>query len=135
MRGRNGHRMTFQRMTPQRFEKIAYHALETLPQEFRPFIEACVLTVEPAASDELRRELELEDDEELYGLYEGTALIDRSVNDPPEPPPRVRLFYESLLADCETEEELVHEIQVTVLHEIGHHFGLDESDLEKHGYG
>jgi len=76
----------------------------------------------------------LEKDEDLFGIYEGAALTERSVADAPEMPPRLILFQEPLLDACETEDELIHEIQVTVLHEVGHHFGLDEDRLEELGF-
>jgi len=62
-------------------------------------------------------------------------LTEASRDDEPDVPPRITLFYEPLIADCETDEALRREIQITILHEIGHFFGLDEDDLERLGYG
>jgi predicted Zn-dependent protease with MMP-like domain len=122
-------------VTPKRFRKIAEQAVAELPSEFRPFLCEIVLAVKARPSRKLLRELDVPDDEDLFGFYDGPALIDRSAADPPGMPSRIVLFYEPLLDACETREELVHEIQTTILHEIGHHFGLDEERLEDLGYG
>jgi len=121
-------------MKPAEFERIAREAIRRIPAEFQPYLEDCVITIEAHPPKELLLDLEMEEDEELFGLYEGRALTERSHDDPPEMPPRIRLFYEPLLEFCETEDELIFEIQVTVLHEIGHHFGLDEERLDELGY-
>lgn len=122
-------------MTPTEFERLARKAIADLPTMFLPWLENVILVIEPHASDALLESLDVPDDEDIYGLYDGAALTDRNVNDPPAMPARIFLYYEPLLADCETDSELVHEIQTTVLHEIGHHFGMDEDQLEALGYG
>lgn len=121
-------------MSPRKFERIARRAIAGLPAEFRPCLRNVMLVIEPCASDKLLAELGIAADEDLFGLYDGPALTDRTSADPPELPPRITLYYEPLLDACETAEELTHEIQATVLHEIGHHFGLDEDRLAELGY-
>ncbi len=121
---------------PARFKHIAREAMATLPAEFQPYLENVVLQVEPYASDELLDELGIPPDDDLLGLYDdspGSTLLGNA--DPIQLPPRIVLYYEPLLDACETEAELIREIQITVVHEIGHHFGLDEDRLEKLGYG
>ena len=122
-------------MSPTQFEAVARRAVESLPAEFKPYLADCILLVEPRATPEQLRTLELAEDEDLFGLYEGSALTERQVGDPPELPPRITLFYEPLMDACASDDELIHEIQVTILHEIGHHFGLDEERLEELGFG
>jgi predicted Zn-dependent protease with MMP-like domain len=121
-------------MTPAQFKRIARQALQSMPEEFQTLVADCMLVIEPNPSRELLKDLDVGDDEDLFGLYEGTALTERNCNDAPEPPPRIILFYEPLLSACETEEELIAEIQKTVLHEIGHHFGMDEERLAELGF-
>ncbi len=121
-------------MTKDEFRRVALRALKRLPEEFRPYVEDCLLVIRRRPSPKLLREMEIPEDEGLYGLYEGTALTEHRYDEIAELPPRIILFYEPLLEDCETEDELVHEIQVTVLHELGHHFGLDEDRLTELGY-
>ncbi len=122
-------------MSPAQFKAIAQRAVENLPDEFKPYLADCMLRLEPRASPEQLRELDISDDEDLFGLYEGPALTERHLDDPPGMPPCITLFYEPLMDACESETELIHEIQVTILHEIGHHFGLDEERLEELGFG
>ena len=117
------------------FRKTARRALAGLPAEFQPYVQDCVLVVQRRPSPRLLAEMEVPEDEDLFAVYEGPALTERTHEDPPELPPRIILFYEPLLDACETEKELIHEIQVTVLHEIGHHFGLDEQRLDELGFG
>jgi len=121
-------------MGPKRFGKIARRAIARLPEEFQPYVQDVMLVLEPYAPDELLDDLGVPADEDLFGLYEGPSLDERGAGGTPEMPPRITLYYAALLDDCETEEELVHEIQTTVLHEIGHHFGLDEDRLTELGY-
>lgn len=121
-------------MTPTQFKSIARRAIETLPEEFKPYLENCMLLVEEYPQKELLEEMGIPDDEGLYGLYEGTGMAGLDTDSTPGLPPRITLFYGSLLEDFDAEDELVHEIQTTVLHEIGHHFGLDEDRLADLGY-
>src|SRR5206468_3715234 len=122
-------------MTLNEFKAIAREAVENLPEVFRECVADIDIRIEPRASDELLDELEVPEDEDIYGIYEGPSLTERNANDPPGLPPRITLFYEPLLEDFETKEELIHEIQTTILHEIGHFFGLEEDDLERLGFG
>jgi predicted Zn-dependent protease with MMP-like domain len=121
-------------MTKEEFRRIAQRALRRLPEEFRPYVADCMLIIRRRPSPRLLREMEVPEEDALYGLYEGSALTERRHDDMPSLPPRVILFYEPLLEECETEKELIRQIQVTVLHEIGHHLGLDEERLAELGY-
>lgn len=122
-------------MTLKRFKAIARQAIRELPAQFHPHVDEIVVLVKAEASEKLRRELRLEPDEDIFGLYEGPALTERQGSDAPAMPPRILLFYEPLLDACGTDAELKREIQITVLHEIGHFFGLDEEQLERLGFG
>jgi predicted Zn-dependent protease with MMP-like domain len=121
-------------MGPKRFEKLARKAIAGLPEEFQPYVQEVMLVIEPYASEELLDDLGVPEDEDLFGLYEGPSLAEREAGGAPEMPPRITLYYRAFLDECETEEELIHEIQTTVLHEIGHHFGLEEDRLTELGY-
>jgi predicted Zn-dependent protease with MMP-like domain len=122
------------RISRRRFEEIALQAVRDLPAEFRPYARECALSVERRPSREVLEKLGVPEDEDLFGYYEGVAVIDRHVDDLPGAPPRIILYREPLMAACASEEELKHEIQVTVLHELGHHFGLDEGRLAELGF-
>ena len=116
-------------MQIKRFVKIARQAIAGLPDEFQPYVQNVMLVLEPYAPEEILDGHDVPEDEDLMGLYEGPALAESGSTGPAEMPPRITLYYEALLDACETEEELIHEIQTTVLHEIGHHFGLEEDRL------
>jgi len=122
------------RISRRRFEELALEAVRDLPAEFRPYARECVLSVERRPSPEVLDRLGVPEDEELFGYYEGVAVVDRHLDDPPEAPPRIILYRQPLLAACASEAELKREIQVTVLHELGHHFGLDEGRLAALGF-
>lgn len=122
-------------MSAEEFEKLAREVVAELPVEFREHLEEIIFSIEPYAPDDLLEQMDVPEDEDLFGLYEGAALTERSVSDAPLLPPRIRLFYEAILDDCLTIEEVREEVRTTLLHEIGHHFGMDEDDLDRLGYG
>ena len=76
----------------------------------------------------------VDDPTELLGLYHGTPLTERSIEEGFSMPDRIVLYQRNIEDMCETKDEVIEEIRTTVLHEIGHHFGLDEDDLEELGY-
>jgi predicted Zn-dependent protease with MMP-like domain len=71
----------------------------------------------------------------LLGLYRGVPLPERSVNQVVEMPARIILFKANIERACRGRSEMIEQIRITLLHEIGHHFGFDEEDLEELGYG
>ncbi|HOX07438.1 MAG TPA: metallopeptidase family protein [Planctomycetota bacterium] len=122
------------RISRRRFEEIALEAVRELPDEFQEHVEGCVVAVERRASREVMEKLGMPEDEELFGYYEGVALVDRHIDDLPGPPPTITLYSEPLMAACDSEEQLAGEIRITVLHEIAHHLGIDDARLEELGY-
>jgi predicted Zn-dependent protease with MMP-like domain len=121
-------------MTVREFRRIARRAIARLPAELRPYADDCMVLVKRRPSRKLLRSLEISEEEGLYGLYEGPSLGERQCDRIAEEPPIIVLFYEPLVEDCETSEELEREIHLTILHEIGHHFGMDEDRLAELGY-
>src|SRR4051812_16654282 len=71
----------------------------------------------------------------LLGLYHGRPRTRRSVEDSGAMPDVIYLFQEHIEQVCNSEQELIRQVRITVLHEIGHHFGMDEDDLDELGYG
>ena len=116
------------------FKEICRRALLKLPEDLRKYALECIIDFEPCVSETTRKEMDLDDEEELFGLYHGLPMTHEHHLAPPTLPARITLYYETLMDACETEEELIREIQVTLLHEIGHHFGMDEDQLEALGY-
>jgi predicted Zn-dependent protease with MMP-like domain len=122
-------------VTKKEFEEIVERALETLPEEFGEFLEEVPVEVHLRPSRKLLRELGMEDDELLMGLYHGRPMTERSVEDSARMPDVIYIFQEDHELVCDNREQLVEEVRKTVLHEIGHHFGMDEDDLDELGYG
>lgn len=115
------------------FDRIVEEALREIPDEFRPHLDNVMVEVRARPDVRLMREYEVPDD--LLGLYVGVPLEDKALGGGlPPMPDRVLIFRENLLDMCESRAELLEEIRITVLHEIGHHFGLDEDRLEELGY-
>jgi predicted Zn-dependent protease with MMP-like domain len=96
----------------QQFEDAAQAAVDSIPDEFRPYLENTVFVIEESSP------------EDLMGLYEGaTALAGLGV------PERITLYKRSHERAAASIEELVDEVRKTILHEVGHHFGMEEEDL------
>ncbi|MER3456096.1 MAG: hypothetical protein C4303_02105 [candidate division GAL15 bacterium] len=122
------------RLSRRRFQLLVERALAEVPEVFRRALENVHVVVEDWPSPDQLASVGLPEDGLLFGLYEGTPLPQRGV-ELPLLPDRITLFQGALEAACTTEEELQQEIRRTVLHELGHYFGLDEERLEELGYG
>lgn len=122
-------------MDSEEFECVAREALEGLPEDFRPYLDNCELVVESWPSQRLLMQLGLPPNALLFGLYRGVPVTSRQRDQVVAPPSTIYLFRESLLERCATRRQLIRQIQKTVLHEVGHHFGFDEDRLRQLGYG
>jgi predicted Zn-dependent protease with MMP-like domain len=121
----------------ERFEKLVARALDLLPDAFQGHLENVSLVIEDQPDRELLESMGLDPadpDDTLFGLYEGVPLTERGF-DEVLIPDRITIFRGPLLDWAESEEEIVEEVRVTVLHEIGHFFGMDEERLDELGYG
>lgn len=133
----------------ERFDALVERVIAALPVELREMIEETPVIVEDHPSPSLLQELGMDPDEEgLCGLHSGVPLTERSVGDSALPDV-VTLFREGIVDEAGGWEEwideddahyggeaaVMQEIRVTLLHEVGHHFGLSEEDLERMGYG
>jgi predicted Zn-dependent protease with MMP-like domain len=120
------------------FKALARRAVERLPPQFREHLENVEFVIEDWPAPELLESLDLDPEKDtLLGFYDGVPLGERShVSDVLEPvADTIYVFQGPLEEACETEAELVEEIRVTLLHEIGHHFGLDDDAIAGLGYG
>jgi predicted Zn-dependent protease with MMP-like domain len=108
-----------------RFEALVEDALDQIPPDIADMVRNVVVLVEdePPA-----------DEPDLLGVYDGVALTERTA-DHGGLPDRITIFRNPLLEMCATTEELVSEIRITVVHEIAHHFGIDDARLHDLGYG
>lgn len=123
-----------------RFDALLERVLDALPPPLHALIDEAPVIVEDEPSAALLAELGIDDGpESLCGLHTGTALTERSVLDHIDLPEVIHLFRLGIIAEAGGwsvgENAVAEEIRITLLHEIGHHFGLDEDDLEALGYG
>jgi predicted Zn-dependent protease with MMP-like domain len=122
-------------VTKAEFARLVEQALADLPREFADFLDEVPIEIRTRPTRKQLRSVGLADDELLLGLYSGTALPDRSVDAGVRLPDVIYLFQEDIELSVDSADELVREVRITVLHEVGHHFGLDEDELERLGYG
>lgn len=122
------------KLSSREFAALVKQALADIPPPFDRYLEEIAIDVEPVPDAQTLREMEIDDPTEILGLYHGLPITERGLEALPELPDRIVLYQRNLELACESREEIVHEIRVTVLHEVGHHFGLDEDDLEALGY-
>jgi predicted Zn-dependent protease with MMP-like domain len=108
------------------FDAMVDRALDGLPDELAALVQNVVVLVEDDAPP---------DDPDLLGLYDGLALTERQANHAGMLPDRILLFRGPLLDMADTEEDLEEEVRITVVHEVAHHFGLDDRRLHELGWG
>jgi predicted Zn-dependent protease with MMP-like domain len=121
----------------ERFSELVELALEELPPQFAEFLEEVPVQIEDQPSPQLLKQLGLDEDELLFGVYQGASLMVRSESEGrgTPMPNHILIFQDDIEEVCQNEDELIDEVRTTVLHEIGHHFGMDEDDLDELGYG
>jgi predicted Zn-dependent protease with MMP-like domain len=112
-------------------ESLAQRALATIPEELRRHVGAVVIRVEEFPDEETEEEMELETPFDLLGLYRGVAMPQQSVLATRNDVDMIFLFRRPLLDYwCETGEDLAAVVRHVLIHEIGHHFGLSDGDME-----
>jgi len=112
-------------MSSERFEELVADALDLIPPALSGAIDNVVILVADRHPEE----------PDLLGLYEGIALTDRDSSYAGALPDTITIYSDSLLEICETEAEVVDEVAITVVHEIAHHFGIDDDRLHELGWG
>ena len=120
------------RVVRRRFRRLVEQALERLPDEFQARLQNVAVVIEDWPSRALLRDLDVPEDELLFGLYEGLPLTEWGRDDMVRIPDRIRIFQGPIEEACATDEEIVAEVRTTVLHEVGHHFGLSDEDLNRY---
>ncbi|NJN36116.1 MAG: metallopeptidase family protein [Nitrospiraceae bacterium] len=93
-------------------------------------MESVAVVVEEEPPEDVLQDLELDEKDDLLGLYQGQSLAADSFFRPGgEPPPRISIYRGPILRLCESPEEVVQEVYDTVVHELGHHVGLDDDEM------
>jgi predicted Zn-dependent protease with MMP-like domain len=113
-------------MTPARFEELVSEALDSIPEKLGRLMDNVAVFVEPRSGDR-----------HLLGLYQGIPLTERT------PlgyggmvmPDRITIYREPILRLCRSEADVVHQVRVTVVHEVAHHFGIGDRRLHELGWG
>ena len=111
-------------MSPQRFEELVSDSLDLIPPDLAAAIDNVVVLVEDRHPEE----------PDLLGLYEGIALTERDSTYAGALPDTITIYRDSLLEICDTEADVVEEVAITVIHEIAHHFGIDDERLHELGW-
>jgi predicted Zn-dependent protease with MMP-like domain len=110
----------------EQFDVLVGKALDTIPARLAKAMRNVVVLVEPESPP---------DGPELLGLYEGIPLTERDGWYAGVLPDRITIFSGPILRRCSTYDEVVEEVRVTVVHEVAHHFGIDDDELHDLGYG
>lgn len=113
-------------------EEMAHQVFARLPKTFRDLSEGLVIRVDDFATDEVLKAMEIESEFDLLGLFQGVGLPFQSHSDP-APMPNLIWLYRRPILDywAEHEESLGHIVRHVLIHEIGHHFGLSDDDMER----
>jgi predicted Zn-dependent protease with MMP-like domain len=118
-------------MTRAAFERLVAEAIKLIPSRFRREMKNLALVVEAEPSPELLEEMEIDPPDSLYGLYQGTPLPERTWGFGNTLPDRITLFQRPIEEDAESEDDIRAIIGETLIHEVGHYFGLSEDEIEE----
>ena len=118
-------------MTRRQFEALVEKAMRKLPKDFKDKIKNVAIVVEEWADDETLDELGIESPDTLYGLYRGVDLTHRDSGYGNVLPDTVTIYQGPIEEDCDDEAEMAHLVRETVIHEIGHYFGLDDETMHR----
>jgi predicted Zn-dependent protease with MMP-like domain len=122
--------MAYGDLTRTEFERVVSEALDSLPKRFADMVQNVVIAVEEEPNDEDLESFDHDDDadHELLGIYRGVALTERS-HDMPLLPDEIAIFRGPINRVTRTRQEAVEEVRETVIHELGHYFGLDDDEM------
>jgi predicted Zn-dependent protease with MMP-like domain len=109
-------------ITRARFEDMVVAALDTLPPELARMMRNVAVVVEDGT------------DPHLLGLYHGVPLTERTSHYSAVLPDKITIFRLAICARCDTEQDVIEEVRTTVVHEVGHHFGIDDDRLHELGW-
>lgn len=118
-----------------RFEELVAQAVCALPAQFARALDEVPIEIRQRPSRKMLQSLGLQGDELLLGLYHGRPRTERSVEDSGRLPDVIYIFQEDVELVSASDAELVDQVRTTVLHELGHHFGMSEEDLDALGFG
>ncbi len=117
------------RLTIAEFEKLVEKAIAELPEEFQSRLENVVIAVEDEPTDEDYDLTDTPDDEDLFGIFRGPMRTEMTWDVLPGLPPQVVVFRSPILRNTGSSREAVREIKDTIIHELGHYFGLEDDEM------
>ena len=129
---RSGARRSVTSSAHTSFERLVERALAGIPAPFRAALAEVAIVIDDEPTPDQRRENDLADDEQLYGLYEGVPRTEYAA-DWSALPNRITLFRLVLEEDFADPRELAEEVRLTVIHELAHHLGIDDDRLDELG--
>ena len=113
-------------------EMMAREAMTAIPLRLRQYARDVVIKVDEFPDDETMEEMDLESPFDLLGLYRGVPMTQRGVGDQPQDLDTIILYRRPILDYwCDSEEDLMRVVRHVLIHEIGHHFGLSDDDMER----
>jgi predicted Zn-dependent protease with MMP-like domain len=115
-----------------RFERLVERAIAGIPEPFRAALTEVAIVIDDEPTPDQRRDNDLADDDQLYGLYEGVPRTEYGA-DWAAAPNRITLFRLILEEDFADPRELADEVRLTVIHELAHHLGIDDDRLDELG--
>jgi len=118
------------RLPRAEFERLVREAVGLIPRRFRDEMRNLALVVESEPSADLLEEMEIEPPDSLYGLYQGTPLTERTWDFGNNLPDRITIYQRPIEEDCDDEDDIRAVIGETLIHEVGHYFGLSEEEIE-----
>ena len=123
------------RLSDEEFADLVDQALATIAPCFQQYLQNLIVEIQMLPTARTARPLHLKPNSLLLGVYHGVPLTRKSVDAPVDWPGRIILFQRNIESICQSKDEVVEQVRRTVLHEVGHHFGMNEDDLERLGYG
>jgi predicted Zn-dependent protease with MMP-like domain len=122
------------RLDDEDFDAAVRDAIDSLPEDFRKHLDNVIIQVQPQPDKKMLRDLKLRRRDVLLGLYRGLPLTEKSVLANNSMPEIIYIFKDNIESICPTRRRIVQQVRKIILHEIGHHFGMDEDDLDRLGY-
>lgn len=123
-----------ERVHRTRFDRLVKRAIRSLPARFATRLENVAIVVADEPSPAQRRTLGLGPDDDLYGLYEGVPQPQRSSSYGLVLPDKITLFQRAIEADSRSDREIAEQVRHTLIHELAHHFGIDDARLDELGF-
>jgi predicted Zn-dependent protease with MMP-like domain len=122
-------------VTREEFEDLVREALDELPEEFADRLDNVEIVIEDEPEPELLRSMGMDPRRDtLFGLYQGVPLHLRGTSYGGILPDKITIFYRPLLRACRTPDRIRRQVRITVIHEIGHFFGLNDKVIRDLGY-